>query len=169
MNAEPINVVYTYTRDEYLRAIRRHYKSKLSVWRDLILAGVLILIGAAALYFTYEANFGWLLIVLGLILILIVVYGLVILPVLIYRADPKLKWEYSLSFYEDRIEFKTNAIDSTLQWPLYHSWVRDDEFCILYHGKRNLTVIPRRSLASDNSDERLAKLLQRKIGAPLKV
>ena len=128
----------------------------------------MVALGAVMMYFSLlDPVFGWIVIILGLILLLLVAYALLILPILIYRSDPKLKWEYSLDFYDDRIEFKTRGIDSTLQWQLYHSWVDDDEFYILFHGKRNVSVIPRRVLASDDSDERFAELLQRKIGPPL--
>jgi hypothetical protein len=170
VNSEPIRATYTFTRDEYLRALRRHYRSRIHVYRDLVLAAFLIVLGA---YLVYSSPpnwlFGWFLIALGLILLLMVAYALVILPALIFRSDPKLKWEYSLTFDDDKIEFKTNNIDSTLGWQLYHSWLRDDEFYILYHGKRDLSVIPRRVLSHDNSDERFAELLTRKIGPPLTV
>ena len=165
---EPIKAVFTYTRDEYIRAMRRHYRKNLNVYRDVGLAILMIALGAATLYFWPQANwlFGWLVIVLGVVLLLMVVYALVILPALIYLWDPKLKWEYSLAFYEDRIEFKTQNVDSILRWQFYHSWLRDDEFYILYHGKRDVTVMPRRALTFDNSDKRFAELLKRKIGLP---
>jgi len=167
VNNEPIKAVYTYTRDEYLRALRRHYKSRLHLYRDVIFGGLLIAFGFVMMYFS-PANpvFAWLSIILGLVLLLILAYAFLVLPALIYRADPKLKWEYSLDFYDDRIEFKTRGIDSTLQWSLYQSWLGDEEFFILYHGKRDLSVIPRRVLKLDNSDARFAKLLERKLGPP---
>jgi hypothetical protein len=103
------------------------------------------------------------------VLLLLVAYALLVVPALIYRSDPKLKLEYSLLLYSDRIEFKTDNIDSTLRWQLYHSWLRDDEFYILYHGKRNVTVIPCRALNSNDSDQRFAELLRQKIGPPTRV
>jgi hypothetical protein len=167
VNSEPVKIVYSYTRSEYIRAMRRHYKRNIDVYRDSILAVAVIVISGSMMYFSV-ANwiFDLFFMTLGVLLLLIVVYALLIIPVLIYRSDPRLKWEYSLTFYDDKIEFKTNEIDSTLQWPLYRSWLRDDEFYILYHGKRELSVIPRRALRYDNSDERLAELLQRRIGPP---
>ena len=81
------------------------------------------------------------------------------------RSQPKLKDEYSLTFADDGIGFKTSSIDSTLQWSLYQSWLSDDDFYIMYHGKRDLSVIPRRTL-SDKDDERLRQMLTEKIGPP---
>ena len=70
---------------------------------------------------------------------------MLLLPHIIYSSQPKLAKEYALSFADDCIRFKTEDIDSTVQWSLYHAWLSDDQFYILYHGKRNLTVIPRRA------------------------
>ncbi len=53
----------------------------------------------------------------------------------------KTKSEYQLRFDNDAIRFKTDTIDSTLQWSTYHSWLRDNEFYILYHGSKEMTVI----------------------------
>ena len=167
MNDESVKAVFTYTRDEYIRAIRRHYKTNIHLFRDLAIGSLTVLMGALTMYFSPpNLFFGGFIVILGLALFLILMYGFLILPALLYRSDPKLKWEYTLTFSDDKIEFKTNDIDSTLQWPLYHSWLRDDEFYILYHGKRNLSVIPRRALTSGDSDERLVELLKRKIGPP---
>ena len=169
MNQEPIEAIFTYSRDEYIRAVRRHYKTNIHVKRDLVVGSLMVLIGVYLMYFSPpNLFFGGFLIILGLSCFFMLGYGFLILPVLIYRSDPKLKWEYKLTFSDQKIEFKTNDIDSILQWPLYHSWLRDDEFYILYHGKRNLSVVPRRSLIGD-SDDRLALLLQQKIGSPEKV
>jgi hypothetical protein len=164
----PIKTVFTFTRDEYLRALRRHYKSVLHPVRDVIV-GLAMLVAGLLLYSAYGGLF-YLLVptILGAILLIIVVYALLILPVLIYRSDPRLKWEYSLTFFDDRIEFKTNEVDSTLGWPLYHSWRRDDEFYILYYGKRDLSVIPRRAFESDESDRQFTALVERKIGRAAK-
>jgi len=169
VNNEPIKAVFTYSRDEYLRAVRRHYRTHIYAVRDIVV-GMIAVIAGLIIYFSDESRlYAWILIVIGLILLTMVAYAFLVLPKLMYRSDPRLKWEYSLTFYEDRIEFKTKEIDSILKWPLYHSWLGDDEFYILYHGKRNLSVIPRRALKSDNSDERFASLLERKLGPPLHI
>ncbi len=74
--------------------------------------------------------------------------------------------EYHLEFRDDGIGFKTKDIDSNLKWTLYHSWLRDNEFYILYHGNRDVSVIPRRSFANGD-DELLKDMLGRTIGPSL--
>lgn len=166
MNEIPIKAVFTVTREEYLRAVRRHYKTNIHVYRDISIGLAAIVAGIGMYFWNGIQLYSWVLIIPGLILLLLVAYAFLMLPKLIYHSDPKLKWEYSLSFYDDRIEFRTNEIESILKWQLYRAWLRDDEFYILYHGKRNISVIPRRAFDSDGSDNRLTKLLERKLGPP---
>jgi len=84
---------------------------------------------------------------------------------MIYNSQPKLKDEYCLVFSDDGIRFKTDNIDSVLQWPIYQSWISDDDYYIMYHGKRDLSVIPRRALA-EGDDARLREFLTERIGPP---
>lgn len=168
MEIEPIKAVFTYMRDEYIRAMRRHYRTNIHVYRDIGLGIVMAAVGLWGLYAPYGNKLYSLVVLIpGLVLLLLVAYALFVSPILIYRSYPKLRSEYSLTFYDDRIEFKTENVDSNLGWQLYHSWLRDDEFYILYHGKRNLSVIPRRVLTSPGDDERFAEILRQKIGPPL--
>ncbi len=94
-----------------------------------------------------------------------VAYAFLWLPSLIFQSQPKLKSEYQLHFGDDAIGFKTDTIDSTLQWSTYHSWLRDNEFYILFHGTKDITVIPRRSFEPE-ADQQLSELLNRKMGPP---
>lgn len=158
--------MFNYRRDEYIRAMRRHFRIKLSVGRDIVL-GAIATAGGLYLYQSGNTTLALGLFVVGLLLIAMIGYVLLILPILLYRSQPKLKSEYTLIFSDDGIRFKTDEIDSALKWSLYHSWLRDGEFYILYHGKRDLSVLPRRVLASTETDEQLASLLTSKIGPPL--
>lgn len=160
-----VSVTFTYSRDEYVLAMRRHYRSALRVKRDVVggLLGV-----ACGLYLALAANVGWIAWVLvgaGFTLLAIVAYAVLLLPRMIYASQPKLKNEYTLSFAEDGIGFKTDGIDACLQWSLYHTWLSDARFYIMYHGHRDLTVIPRRAL-TDDADNTLRQLLTEHIGNP---
>ena len=162
-----ISTAFTITRDEYIRVMRQYYKTKLQVKRDLV-GGMIAIAGGIFLMSTFETvTLAWILIVAGVVLVSLVVYALYVLPRLIYRSQPKLKDEYRLEFREDGIGFKTKDIDSNVKWSLYHSWLRDNEFYILYHGTRDFTVIPRRSFANGD-DELLKDMLCRTIGPSLR-
>jgi hypothetical protein len=160
-----IAVTFTYKREDYIRAIRRHYMRTLQLRRDII-AGILSLLFGLYLTFIAQVSWlGWLVMIVGSILLAMIGYALCLLPMLVYRSQPKLKDEYSLHFSESGIDFKTDQIDSKLQWSLYNSWWSDADFYILYYGKRDLTVIPRGAL-DVFTDQRLQNLLLTQLGKP---
>jgi hypothetical protein len=146
--------------------MRRHYKSKLRLKRDLAGSAVAMLAGFYFLQALPYRPWAWLLIIAGASLLMLVIYAVILLPHMLYRYQPKLQSDYRLRFSDDAIEFQTDEIDSKLKWSIYHSWLRDGEFYILYSGKRDVSVIPRRAL-DDGADERLAELLSQKLGPAL--
>ncbi len=133
--SEFIEVTFTITRDEYVRALRRHYKTKLQIKRDIVGGIVAVVAGVYLLQSTYSSVLSWLLIVAGGFLLALVIYAFLLLPFMIYRSQPKLKSEYRLEFRNDGIGFQTEGIDAELKWSIYHSWLRDDEFYILYTSR----------------------------------
>ena len=162
-HADFVVAVFAISRDEHVRAMPRHYKSKLQVKCDVI-GGLLAVIAGLFLIRTMEVDvIAWLLIGAGGLLLATVGCSIFLVPHLIYRSQPKLKSEYRLEFDEDGIRFRTDDIDSRLKWSIYTSWLRDEEFYVLYHGARNLSVIPRRSLHGE-TDEVLARLLRGAVG-----
>lgn len=161
-----VSISFIYSRDEYVRAMRRHFQSTLGVRRDIVGGLLAILIGV---YLALATEFGWIagiMIALGSILLAMVAYGMLLLPGMIYNSQPKLKNKYTLSFTDDGIHFLTNNVDSTLKWSLYDKWLFDDRFYVMYYGKRNLTVIPRRALTENGADAALRQLLTKHIGEP---
>ena len=149
--------------------MRRHYKFALQ-WKRDVVGGLLAIAGG--LYLGLTTNTGglaWFLVGAGSILLAMVAFVMLLLPGMIYASQPKLKNEYTLSFNDDGIRFKTNGIDATLQWSLYHAWLSDERFYIMYHGKRDLTVIPRRALTDADADDTLRHLLTAHIGEPRSV
>lgn len=165
--ADFVDVIFTIRRSEYIRAIRRYYKTKLALRRDGAISIVMLAVGIYLLRSISIPFFAWLLIVLSFCLLALILYSLFLLPQLLYRSQPKLKSEYRLRFREDAIRFQTDEIDSEMKWSFYHSWQRDQEFYLLYHGERDLSVIPRRALQSED-DERLFELLKRQISRQIR-
>jgi hypothetical protein len=160
--AESIDAVFTITRREYVRAMRTYYKRKLNVVRDSVVGLAMIGLGCYFLQATGNSLLGWFAIASGVIVIGLNLYAVTVLPELIYRYQPKLKSEYRMQFRDTGIHFQTDDIDAELKWSLYHSWLRDEEFYILYSGKRDVSVIPRRALG--DADERFSAMLQKHIG-----
>jgi hypothetical protein len=100
----------------------------------------------------------------GAMFLFIVGYTLFILPLLMYHWEPKLKQQYRLIFSEAGIVFQRAGIDASLEWSIYREWWADCDFYALYHGKRELAVIPRRASSDDSVDQGFRELLGRKIG-----
>ncbi len=161
--ADSIETIFTITRDEYIRAMRRHYRTRLRIGRDIVGGLIAICCGLYLLNSTDQFAFAWLLIVVGTFLLVLVAYAILVMPSMIYRSQPKLKSRYRLQFDDNGIRFRTNDIDAQLKWQMYHSWLCDDEFYILYHGTRDLSVIPIRSLPEDRCQQ-FEALLKRNIG-----
>lgn len=160
-----VSATFTYQRDEYIRAVRHHYKTILHLRRDTIAAIGCIVLGLYLVAIAKLNWLGWLVILISVALLAMMGYTLFLLPTLVYRGQPKLKDSYSLRFSEDGIDFKTQQIDSTLQWSLYHTWRITPEFYILYYGKREFTIIPRR-VFSPADDEQLQALVHQQLGKP---
>lgn len=93
----PVRTTFTFTRDEYILALKRHYRSTLKIRRDVI-AGLAAIAGGAYLLFTSDEGWiAWLLLIGGTVLLTIVGYATFLLPISIYDSQPKLKDQYSLS------------------------------------------------------------------------
>ena len=162
---EAISLCFTYRRNEYVRAMRRHYQRTLHVPRDLVAAAFAIVAGCYVAY-SYSGALGTIGLVLAVVaalLLAIVGYGLLILPAVVYSSQPTLKQQYDLVFSDEGIAFRTAGIDAKLDWSIYRGWLADDEFYVLYHGKRGISVIPRRAFANDSVDRAFCELLSRKI------
>jgi hypothetical protein len=161
---EPISVSFTYSRAEYIRAMRRHYRTILHVRLDVAIAIVMIALGCYMTYSRLSAMVSLFGIVAGAVLLVIVSYAWFMLPRQIYASQSKLMQQYDLVFSDAEISFRTAGIDSRLDWSIYQKWLADDEFYILYYGKRSLTIIPRRVFSDDSADQVFHELLVRKIG-----
>ncbi len=166
----PITLKFRYTKDEYLRAIRFHLQKTMRIKLDLVVAAVCGLAGSYVLWVEGVSwvSLGGLLGCLGLLLI--VFMALVVVPSQVYRGSEKLKQDYNISFNDEGIHFQTLSIDSRLQWELYKKWIEGPEFFILYHGKREFSVIPKRVFENDDEQKRFKDLLSRRVrqgGTPM--
>jgi hypothetical protein len=167
---QPIRLVFVYQRSEYLRAMRRlyfKYRHGLHVGRDTVLACILIVLGGGYTYLYGIDTISLLLFTPGAVLVLIMGYSFFVLPRMIYASEPKLKEQYELDFSDGGMAFRMRGLNSTLEWPFYKEWLVDDEFYVLFYGKRNPTVIPRRAFSSREDDSAFRELLVRHIGNPV--
>ena len=55
--------------------------------------------------------------------------------------------------------FRTTAIDSRLAWSLYQNATEVRDFYLLYHGRRQFTVIPKRAFENETDRRAFEALL----------
>ena len=88
-----------------------------------------------------------------------------LLPHRRFRASPSLRSEYHLQFAEDGILFRTDNIDSSLQWAIYTEALETEKFYLLAHGEGAVTVIPKRVFNNEGQQAHFRDMLARKVTA----
>ena len=165
---EPIETKFIIGQNEYVRAMRRHNKSRIQPVRDVIASVIAVLAGSYLLWSADRKILGYALLVPGIILLAMIAYIKFVIPIRIFQATKrKLSSEYWIQFRDDGMRFRYSDVDSSLKWSVFASWLRDNEFYILYHDGIGCSVIPRRAFCADD-DERLSKLLASVVGPPEK-
>lgn len=154
MASSTVSLCFRYTERDYVKAMRAHYASRLRLWLDIpaIAAGVF---GGFFLW-NYPSQ-RWLSVVLmgsSAILSLMLIAAFLVIPTLAFRREPKFRDEYSLTFSQESIHFKTEHIDSVLQWNMYSGALIDAHSYVLYYGTGLFSVIPKR--AFENADQQRA-------------
>ena len=91
---------------------------------------------------------------------LLLVAAFTVIPLLVFRGEPKFRDEYSLTFSTEGIHFRTAHIDSELQWSMYSRALVVAHSYILYYGSRSFTVIPKRFFQSAEQQEAFDQLLK---------
>jgi hypothetical protein len=154
-----VSFSFRYSEQDYVRALRAHYASYLRLRLDLV---VVVVVGIAGAYLWRSSGSHWLsmaFICVSGIFALMLLAAFVVIPPLAFRREPKFRDEYSLTFSEEGIHFKTAHIDSQLKWSIYSSALVDAHSYVLYYGKRSFTVIPKRVFQSANQKSAFEDLL----------
>ena len=145
---ETVSLLFRYAENDYVRALRTHYSSRLRVRFDIVAAIVTALLGV---YSWRSPDYHWLSVVClaaSFVLVLILFAAFVVIPPLVFRSETKFRDDYALTFSQDGIHFRTAHIDSQLQWSMYSRALIDEHSYVLYYGSRQFTVIPKRVFQS---------------------
>jgi len=151
---------FTIPKDEYNRAIRRHYRNRLKVVHNTIGGLIALAFGVYLLAFSNSAlgsNF----ILFGATILGLVVYVLYFLPSKHYRRQSILQFEYRAIFDNSGIAFDTTQTCPQPKWPICRAWLSDEEYYILLRGMGDLFLIPKR-LMSEDDRTRFESLLDQK-------
>ena len=113
----------------------------------------------------YEGEIFWGSLLLGIIgvFIALLLAARFIMPYYIYKHSIINRGEYFLEFSEEGIHFKASGIDSKLNWTMYNHVVADSEHYMLYYGKNQYTIIPKRVFKPADQLKAFEILLQKHI------
>jgi hypothetical protein len=84
-------------------------------------------------------------------------------PPIAFRREPKFKDEYSLTFTQESIHFKTEHINSVMQWSIYSKALIDAYSYVLYYGAGSISVIPKRVFQSADQQREFEQLIRHQV------
>jgi hypothetical protein len=154
-----IKLSFRYQERDYVRALRAHYASRLSLRLDIVVAIVLLASGVYLWRSPSLHGLGVTFVVIAIVFALMLIAAFAVIPPLVFRREPKFRDEYSLTFSPEGIHFQTAHIDSKLLWSMYSRALIDAHSYVLYYGSRQFTVIPKRVFKSAEEQEAFDQLL----------
>lgn len=154
-----VSLTFRYQQSDFTRAMRAHYATRLRLWLDITLIVVVVGAGLFLWRSTDLRSFGIFFVAIATAFALMLVWAFFVLPIWIFRSQPKFLDEYQLTFTPEKIHFHTSHIDSELQWTMYTRALVDADSYVLYYGSRTFTLIPKRVFQSDAQREAFEELL----------
>jgi hypothetical protein len=171
---ESIKLNFKYTEEEYLAAARLFlWRSKETLIR-LVASYLLISFGLILLFLLIDLGLPlWVPISLALLVGIAFSHGFLFdLPRRYFRGDPKFRDEYTLSFSDEGIGFKTRSINASVAWSLYTGFIENERFYLLIYGKNiaSISVIPKRVFRDSREEAAFREMLRRHIdhGLPMR-
>ena len=161
--ASPISLTFKYSEQDYVQAMRAHYAARLKLGLDVGVAVASALSGIYLSRFPDTRVWGFALICLAALLVVMLLLAFVVIPGVVFRREPKFRDEYSLTFSSDGIHFRTARIDSQLEWSLYTRVLVGAHSFVLYHGNNSFTVIPKRVFETAVQLAAFERLIKEKI------
>lgn len=139
--------------------MRAHYASRLRVWRDIcfVVGG-----GIGTVYFWSSRSFHWLsvvLLVLSAALAVELIAAFLIIPIWVFRRNPKLRDQYAFTISRDGVHYDTLHIGTQLQWDLFTKTLVDSHSYLLYWDSRAFILIPKRVFQSNEQKTTFEELL----------
>jgi len=136
---------FKYTRDEYVKSRRNYlFMNKTIKKLDLTLIGLLIIFTIYLFINNGVSIMPIILIILLFIVSIVFAVLYVFQPGIFYDKINRFKQQYHLEFRDNRILFKTNGINSELDWNFYEALWENDNFFYIIHSKEMYTLIPKR-------------------------
>jgi hypothetical protein len=162
MLADDIHFAFRYQPGEYLSGIRANQFPRYRLLTDLGISLMILIVGMATLAWSQDFWLGVIFIALSLPLPALYLLSFLITPVMMGESL-KREQEYQLTLSDAGIHFQTESIDSRIAWSLYRRATRTARFYLLYYGRNQFTVIPRRVFKDDGEAQAFEELLRRQL------
>ncbi|HEV2914166.1 MAG TPA: YcxB family protein [Pyrinomonadaceae bacterium] len=161
---ETVRLRFKYTEKEWVAATRLYITGQPGLLLRFGVAFMLLALAFVLFAAINEVVMSLFLLSMGLVLFTFVLALFFIFPRQRFRSDPKYRDEYSLEFTEEGIHFKTDQLDSRLNWSLYNRVLENESFYVLVYGKGMISVIPKRAFTAVDQETNFRSLLRRKLG-----
>lgn len=166
---EPINLTYKYTEAEYTSAARFFYARSIHTKFNLTISIIAILSGIIGVTLTGDSIVWFLLMFVGVILMMLSGYAHFITPRQHYQRNPKFREQYHLQFSEDGLLFRSDNLESRLEWGFYSTAWETPQFFFLLYGKDMFTLIPKRVFTNKAQETAFRDFLKRKVDLGIKL
>lgn len=164
--SEKVSVKYKLTLEEYASAQRLHYVRN-EFWRVELGAAIMLIYGAGFWALNGHRFFWQILIGIVALLGALLLVRNVVLPILQFRREPKLREECLFTFSDDAIWLKNKYVDSRIEWQTYTKVLENKKVYLLYLAKRMSSIIPKSAFQSAEDEAAFRDLLRRKIAPNL--
>jgi type III secretory pathway component EscV len=168
MSESNINLEFSYTEREYLRASRVYMFHTSEIVSRLFTFSILVTIALTALPVLLPGFPLWAAVALALLVLASILYNtLVRMPQQLFRGDGKYRDVYSVTLADEGITVRTKQIESKLAWSLYTRLIEVSDLFLLVYGTHvgQMTVLPKRAFASETQEAAFRALVARHISA----
>lgn len=168
MSETEINLEFSYTERDYLRASRVYMFRTSEIIGRLFGFLILVTIVFTAVPVLLPDFPLWAAVALALLVLASILYNALIrMPRQLFRGDAKYRDVYSVVFSDDGIRFKTKQLEAKLAWSLYTRLIEVSDLFILIYGTHvgMMTVVPKTAFASQTQEAAFRELVSRHISA----
>jgi len=170
---QSVQLSFRHTEQEYLDAVRHYVWHSKELLARMIIFYVLVSTGMVLLLLLVGLPFPlWAVVAFVVLAGVALFHGyLVDLPRRYFRGDPKFRDEYTLTFSDAGIEFRTAHLNASLAWSLYTDVIETDKFYIMVYGKgiHSLSILPRRAFSDVGQETAFRQMLRRHLDHNLKL
>jgi hypothetical protein len=154
-----VRLQINYSEKDLLHGYRLHFKRTLRLSLTILISVLSIGLGVFYLGLDRQLQVGYLLLIIPIVLIGILLFIFTVFPRILYKRDGKYDDPYIITFGENGIDFEKKGASTRIDWPAYTKVHQDRNAYILYYGKNDFTIIPRRVFQGSEEEAVFRRLL----------